>query len=194
LVARMKESDEDKRMPKDASPLSAETIKLVEMWIAGGAKEGTKPAADAVVAAPSAPPRRARRLDVVLTATAHPRKPELILKAGPLAPVTAVVYSPDGKFLACGSYGRVTVWDLQTSEPAKVLTNVLGAVNDLRFSPNGQLLAVAGGQPSFRGDLRLYDTNNWQLRGTLGGHDDVVFSVAFSPDGQRLASASFDKT
>src|SRR5437762_3196020 len=29
---------------------------------------------------------------------------------------------------------------------------------------------------------------------TLNGHTDWVYSVAFSPDDQRLASASYDKT
>ena len=33
-----------------------------------------------------------------------------------------------------------------------------------------------------------------QLKATLEGHTDVVWSVAFSPDGQMLASGSFDQT
>jgi WD40 repeat protein len=78
--------------------------------------------------------------------------------------------------------------------PAKVLTNVLGAVNDIRFSPDGKTLAVAGGQPSARGDIRLYSTDDWKLQATLGGHLDVVSSVSFRHDGKQLASASFDKT
>jgi WD40 repeat protein len=114
------------------------------------------------------------------------------LKIGPLAPVAAVVFSPDGKYLAAGSYGQVAVWDVKAGKLARLLTNVLGAVNDLKFSPDGSLLAVAGGQPSAKGDLRFYQTEGWKLVGVLRGHDDVVFSVAFRKDGKQLASASFD--
>jgi WD40 repeat protein len=203
LVHLLTIKDETKRMPKDAPPLPAEAVELISRWIDGGAKEGTKP--DTVAAAPpAASARRLKKLDIVLSTNAvppkgifseaNPAKLELTLKAGPLPPVTAVAYSPDGQRLAVGSYGQVTIWDLRTGSPVKVLTSVLGAVNDVRFSPDGKLLAVGGGQPSARGDLRLFQTDTWQLAGHLGGHDDVVFSVSFSPDSKRLASASFDKT
>src|SRR5439155_21061380 len=59
---------------------------------------------------------------------------------------------------------------------------------------DGKILAVGGGQPSAKGDLRLYRVGDWKLLAALRGHEDVVFSVAFSPDGKQLASASFDKT
>src|SRR5262249_10560310 len=123
-----------------------------------------------------------------------PAKLELALQVGPLSPVAAVAFSPDGKLLASGSYGRVVIWDLETARPVKVLTNVLAAVNDGRFSPDGSLLAVGGGQPSAKGDLRLYQVSDWKLLAVLGGHLDVLSSVAFSPDGKTLASASYDKT
>src|SRR5205814_5547512 len=86
------------------------------------------------------------------------------------------------------------IWDLAAAKPAKVLTNVLGAVNDLKFSPDGKRLAVAGGQPSARGDLRLFDTKDWKLAASLGGHLDTVSCVSWSPDNMKLVSASFDKT
>src|SRR5262249_56591437 len=110
-----------------------------------------------------------------------------------LAPVAAVAFSRDGKWLAVGGYGQVTIWDLAKVQPATVLTNVLGAVNDLRFSPDGSLLAVAGGQPSAKGDLRLYRVADWKLEATLRGHEDVAFLGAISHAADALVSAEFDK-
>jgi WD40 repeat protein len=203
LIEMLTTSDVKKRMPLDSDPLPKETIDLIRRWIDSGAKEGKREELpDSVASAkPKAP---VRKLDVLLPTSATPpaglfgkaapAKLQLGLKVGPLAPVAAVAFDPDGKLLAAGSYGQVVVWDLAAARPARLLTNVLGAVHDLKFSPDGKLLAVAGGQPSAKGDLRLYRVADWHLLGVLRGHDDVVFSTAFSPDGRRLVSASFDHT
>jgi hypothetical protein len=203
LIQVVTTTDSEKRMPLGVKPLPGETIALLRRWVDGGAREGVRPK-DAGTAAAVIPARRRRKLDVTLATTlvpdrsafaSQPRGPlSLTLPIGPLAPVAALAYSPDGKTLAAGAYGRVTVWDLGAARPARVLSNVLGAVNVLRFSPDGKLLCVGGGQPSAKGDLRLFDTADWKLRATLGGHDDVVASVDFRHDGKKLASASFDRT
>jgi len=200
IVKLLTEKDKKRAMPLDADPLPEADIATIRNWVATGAKEGTK-AADSGVAAVSPIARKVRKLDVSFaTKAALPKSAnlpgplEMALPVGPLPPVAAVAFSPDGKLLASGSYGRVTIWDLTAAKPLRVLSNVLGAVNDLKFSPDGSLLAVAGGQPSARGDLRLFDTTDWKLRASLGGHLDTVSSVSFSPDGTKLASASFDKT
>jgi WD40 repeat protein len=214
LLRRLHLKDAARRMPLDADPLPDETIALLRRWVAAGVPEGIRPSEpDASATGGNGTPVAnasgsvgRRKLDVVFaTKYSPPRtlspKPlpynsyiELVLPAGPLTPITALAYNPDGTLLAVGAYGRVAVWDVKSVTPAKVLTNVLGAVNDLKFSPDGKTLAVAGGQPSARGDLRLFRVADWSLASTLGGHADVVSCVAFSPDGSRLASASFDKT
>lgn len=121
-------------------------------------------------------------------------KLELLLPVGPLPPVATVAFSPDGQRLAVGTYGQVVVWDLDSVRPVKTLTNVLGAVNDLRFSQDGKVLAVAGGQPSARGEVRLFATADWKLLHTLGGHTDTVAAVGFAPDASELVSVSFDRS
>jgi WD40 repeat protein len=201
MIERVTSKDEAERMPPGAAPLPEETVTLLRRWIDSGAAEGTRPDTTTTVTKTTRP---RRKLPVsLLTAAVPPAgilgkgKPgrlALSLTVGPLSPVTAVTFSPDGKLLASGSYGRVSVWDLSSVRPVKVLTNVLGAVNDLRFSPDGKVLAVAGGQPSAKGDLRLFRVEDWKLLASLGGHEDTVASVSFSPDGKHLASASFDKT
>jgi WD40 repeat protein len=201
LLAKLLTSRDKKRaMPLDADSLPEADIETIRKWIAAGAPDGTVPK-ETDTGSVAVGPAKVRKLDVtfatraVLPKTAGLSGPlEVTLPVGPLPLVAAVAFSPDGKRLATGVYGRVTVWDLEAAKPVKFLTNVLGAVNDLKFSPDGALLAVSGGQPSARGDLRLFDTKDWKLVRSLGGHLDTVSGVAFSPDGATLASASFDKT
>jgi tricorn protease-like protein len=61
-----------------------------------------------------------------------------------------------------------------------------GLVFDLAFSKDGQTLAAACSDKT----VRLYDWKNRQVRLTLGSHDTRVWSVAFSPDGEKLASCT----
>jgi hypothetical protein len=203
IVELITAADARRRMPLDAQPLSAEQIALIRRWIDTGAREGQKPAETSETTIRAKSTRR-RKLDVNLLTTAVPpagvlgKIPPgplgLRLKVGPLAPVTAVAFSRDGRLLATGCYGQVTVWDLQDVRVIKVLTDVLGTVNDLAFSPDGKILAAAGGQPSARGEVRLFQIADWKPLASFRGHTDVVFSTAFSPDGNHLATASFDTT
>ena len=62
-------------------------------------------------------------------------------------------------------------------------------INELAYSSDGALLAVASSI-----GVWLYDAHTYQERAVLTGHTDGVLSVAFSPDGQTLASGSRDDT
>ena len=136
-----------------------------------------------------------------------------------LSQVRSVAFSPNGKTLAglhlstnSGSKAEIFLWDAVTSEYQVSLKghgNVPGRTipnqSSLAFSPNGEVLVSGSGD----GTLRLWNgkttaRNSFfhRLRGgifghhkaTLKGHTDHVLSVAFSPDGQTIASSSSDET
>ncbi|MDB5314083.1 MAG: High-affnity carbon uptake protein Hat/HatR [Gemmataceae bacterium] len=58
------------------------------------------------------------------------------------------------------------------------------------YSPDGGLLAVAGGDNT----VRLWDPAAGKQLATLTGHTAAVTAVTFSRDGSRLVSGSYDKT
>ena len=120
---------------------------------------------------------------------------EYALKIAPLPPVTALAFSPDGKILIVGVYRAVLLWDMQTGKPLSSLTQLAGAVQSVAFRPDGSVLAVAGGSPGASGEVKFYDTKTWQtIPKKFGGQSDVIYSVAWSADGNRIATASQDKT
>jgi WD40 repeat protein/tRNA A-37 threonylcarbamoyl transferase component Bud32 len=103
-----------------------------------------------------------------------------------LGPVGIVAFSPDDRHLAgtCRDE-RVRVWEVATG--AEVLS--FPGQTCVAFSADGQRRAAAVG-PGVT--VREWSTGRELF--ALKGHAKVVLSVAFSPDGRRLASASQDGT
>ena len=116
--------------------------------------------------------------------------------------VRRVVFSSDGETIASSSNDRtVRLWNANTGELIKTLTGHIENVNTLAFSPDGntitsgsgQLLYLGGGEDSgtcVGQEIRLWNANTGELLKTLIGHTSVVNSVAFSPDGNTIASGS----
>ncbi|MEH1962613.1 MAG: serine/threonine-protein kinase [Nostoc sp.] len=118
--------------------------------------------------------------------------------------VKSVAFSPDGQILASGSWDKtIKLWDINTGREICSMTGHQLQVNSVAFSPQGQLLASASYDRTIRlwqisalesSQRELQNRPCYSLLSTLSGHAWAVLTVAFSPDGQILATGSDDNT
>ncbi|SIO58316.1 WD40 repeat [Singulisphaera sp. GP187] len=104
---------------------------------------------------------------------------------------SSIAYHPDGLHLASvGADDRVKIWDLTTglpmfdrpSRPHHVFGTAYAAV----FSPDGRQLAAGSD-----GVVTTWDWRNDRPLHSFPGHEKRPISVAFSRDGQRLATGAW---
>ncbi|WP_188191738.1 WD40 repeat domain-containing serine/threonine-protein kinase [Nonomuraea sp. SYSU D8015] len=103
------------------------------------------------------------------------------------APVpTALAFSPDGGTLAFGlDGGRVLLWDVGGRTRLGTIETGTSAVEELRFSPDGDLLAIDSGRTS------LWDVSTLREVGQVASWGA---GLAFSQDGKRLRGVALDGT
>ena len=111
-----------------------------------------------------------------------------------------VAWSPDGRFLASGSYQQgVQVWEVTTGTRRWVGRSQPTRTRRVAWSPDGPSSSpyylspgqgggsrlASGGED---GSVCLWQASDGMLLQRFQGHRGVVMSVAWSPDGTRLAS------
>ncbi|KAJ6832510.1 WD repeat-containing protein VIP3 [Iris pallida] len=119
--------------------------------------------------------------------------------------VVSVAAHPAGAVAASASLDSfVRVFDVSSGSSIATLEAPPSEVWGMQFDPKGTILAVAGGGSA---TVKLWDTSSWQLISSLAvprpeasrpsdrtGSGKFVLSVAWSPDGKRLACGSMDGT
>lgn len=121
--------------------------------------------------------------------------------------VYSVAFSPNDDILAvgycmgwpCGT-GEIRLYDTSAKRQLGTLEGYVHAVNSLAFSLDGTMLAssnikraqvVEQAETSL---IRMWNVNTKTLERTFSGHEDMIRGIAFSPDGQILASGGWDRT
>jgi WD40 repeat protein len=120
--------------------------------------------------------------------------------------VWSVVFSPDGNQIASGSDdGTIVLWDVDpvglvkarlVGHQAPVVSLAFSTLDDVQLLASGSCATLTENKLGCRqGEIRLWNIGTGQpLSLPLNSHNGWVNSVAFSPDGQTLASASEDQT
>lgn len=104
--------------------------------------------------------------------------------------VEGLVFSPDGATLASAERsGGITLWDVKARKPKKTGLYNSPIYRNMVFNLDGKIFAHA----KFK-EIYLYNAVTGETKHILKEHSDYVTSIAFSADGQTLASGSEDKT
>src|SRR5262249_33782273 len=113
----------------------------------------------------------------------------------------ALVFTPTGVLVSSSLDRSALVWDASnrwrlertiggTQNPGLFVDRVLA----LDFSRDGKRLASGGGAAARTGELKIWNVGDGKLLSAIpDAHADTIFGVRFSPDGQRLATASADR-
>jgi len=154
-------------MPPKQPPLAAEQVESLRRWIVAGAKIDSMPVD--------------RSLQTVIPAEYQ------------FAPaITSVAVHPDGKTAACACRSEAVIVALDGTGPSRRLPTECDLVTHVEFSPDGRLLAAAGGTPALFGEVTFFEAATGKLVGRRRLSNDTLFRGSFSPDGRHLALGGAD--
>lgn len=161
--------------PKDKPKPSAEEIDRIRAWIDAGAR------------GPSGEPPDRLRLIVPAIETRTR-----------LQPITALEASRDGRRVAVGRYGRVTLHTIRADgsidpeAPDRTLGPFTGKVTAAHFTADGSQLVTASGIAGLGGVASVWDANDGRLIREIRAHRDLIHDAELSPDGKLLATCGYD--
>jgi WD40 repeat protein len=109
-------------------------------------------------------------------------------------PITAAAFSPDGRSVLIASQAGIEIRSWPDLKSLRQIPTRLKHVHDLAFSPTADTLAAAGGTPGESGELELFKWPSGEPVAHHKSHHDLVYQIAWRPDGRGWATAGADKS
>lgn len=167
--------DEPKMPPEDEPQPSDEDIALLRAWIDAGAvgPDGTEPSRMTLIV-----PHIESQVDV--------------------RPISAVAWSSDGRQIAVARFGEVTVHAVGADgavgpAPTVTIGPFPGKVTALHFIKHDSQLLTASGISGLIGEAAVWNVADGKQVQSIRGHRDTLYDVELSPDGELLATCSYDR-
>jgi DNA-binding beta-propeller fold protein YncE len=169
---------EPKMPPDDMEGPNEEELGLLTAWIEAGAKGIASPGGDS-----PAVPIAAMKLPSVPRTASTP------------LPMTAVAISLDGNRIATATASRVEVRIGGEASASIAIDHGMVKVNALQWSNDGSQLLIAGGAEGQIGRAMVYRVDQPQQPAVvMDGHRDILYAADWSPDGNVIATAGYDRT
>jgi WD40 repeat protein len=118
-----------------------------------------------------------RHLSTVCCLARHPKEDQVLYGGGDGIPRLYQIFRTHVRTMMQEDYNLVRAFEKQP-----------GPINAVAFSPDGELVAVAGSGS----EVRVYRVKDGERAATLRGGAGAVFAVTFHPDGKQIAVGGLD--
>lgn len=169
LLEVLVSTGDDHMPPADEAQLSKDELAILTQWLQEGGKFDSRMA--------------------VL-----PTLPKVAVTASKVrSPALSMALSKDGRTILSGRFKLVEQRRIENNELAWSLPIADGKVNSLRLSPDGTRVLLATGTPGLAGRAVEVVIGQNSIQKEFAGHNDILYSADWSPDGKIVATAGYDR-
>lgn len=178
-------------MPKDEDALPAPVVQRIRTWIEQGAAEneaGARAYLERKEAAARAAAAEAAAASVTPAVAPMPTSipPVELAWQQRMPALRGLVRSPTAPLLAIAGLQQLVLADADAHLVAAVPC-AMPRCDLTAFSPDGTVVAVAGGQPGRKGEIRWYDVVSGNELGMLQAERDALLAAAVHPGASLVA-------
>src|SRR5688500_2196597 len=188
LLYKLVTHQDEPKMPQRADKLPQKDLDVIRKWIEGGALENAgskalasaKPAVSLAVTGPVGKPTGPVAMPKAVTI-------EPVVKTSRPGPLNALATRPWAPLAALGGQKQVLLYNTDSLELLGVLPYPEGLPQVIKFTRNGGMVLVGGGEGAKLGRVALFDVATGKRVTEVGEEFDAVLAADITPDQSHVA-------